>query len=316
MVEDLYWDPFDYGIHRDPHPVWARMMEEAPLYRNDEYDFWAVTRFDDVMDAICDAKTFSSAQGDILEIIRAGGAQHNSIIFMDPPDQTALRNLISRAFTPRTIADQEPSVRRFTRALLDEQSGATAFDFVADFGARLPGLVISEMLGVPEADRDEIRRLTDEKLHRDEGELDMERYNRVGAQITEIYAAYVAERRKRPTADLMSALLSAELGDEHGERRRLTDPEVMAFISLLSAAGNETTAKFVGWAGAALADHPAGTGQARGAPGADPGRGRGDPPLRTAVDVPRPRRPARGVHPRRGPRPGGGARPRQRRHRS
>ena len=161
----------------------------------------------------------------------------------------------SRAFTPRTIADQEPSVRRFTRELLDEQD-ATAFDFVADFGAALPGLVISEMLGVPDADRDTIRRLTDEKLHRYEGEIDMKRYNRVGAEIIKIYADDVAERRKRPTDDMMSALIAAELTDEHGTRRRLTDREALTFISLLSAAGNETTAKFVGWAGATLAQYP------------------------------------------------------------
>ena len=90
--DDLYWDPYDYALHADSHPVWRRMRDEAPLYRNDALDFWALTRFEDVLDALVDYRTYSSAQGDILEIIRAGQSEFTeSMISEDPPTHTVHR---------------------------------------------------------------------------------------------------------------------------------------------------------------------------------------------------------------------------------
>jgi cytochrome P450 len=256
---ELYWDPYDYDLHADPHPVWRRMREEAPLYRNDRYDFWALTRFQDVWDALGDWKTYSSAQGDILEIIRSGPLPEHmqSLIMQDPPRHTALRQTLNRAFTPRRVADLEAQVRAFVQKLLDEFVGSSGFDYVADFGAKIPGMVIATMLGTPDAALEEIRRLTDESLHLDEGEATQDRHYRVAAALREIHRVELEARKTAPQEDLMSALLAAEITEDDRATRHLTDTEMLSFIGLLSAAGNETVAKFVGWAGATLARFPA-----------------------------------------------------------
>ena len=259
MTSELYWDPYDYDLHADPHPVWKRMREEAPLYRNDRYDFWALTRFQDVWDALGDWKTYSSAQGDILEIIRSGPLPEHmqSLIMQDPPGHTALRQTLNRAFTPRRIADLEAQVRAFVQKILDEFVGSNGFDYVADFGAKIPGMVIATMLGTPDAALEEIRRLTDESLHLDEGEATQDRHYEVAAALREIHRVQFEARKTAPHDDLMSALVAAEITEDGATTRHLTDTEMLSFIGLLSAAGNETVAKFVGWAGATLARFPA-----------------------------------------------------------
>ena len=174
---ELHWDPFDYALHEDPHPMWRRMMEEMPLYRNEEWDFWALTRFDDVLNGFVDWKTFSSARGDQLEIIQGDPPEWLSLqlLSLDPPTHTVMRRLLSRAFTPRSISELEPATRRYTRELLDQYVGSSGFDFVEDFGAKLPGMVIASMLGIPDADRERVRQLSDDLIHRDPGETDTER---------------------------------------------------------------------------------------------------------------------------------------------
>jgi cytochrome P450 len=257
-ADELRWDPYDYDLHRDPHPVWRRMMDDAPLYRNEQFDFWAMTRFDDVLNGLVDWRTFSSAQGDQLEIIRGGPIpeSQNSIISNDAPYHTSLRRLLSRAFTPRSVSDLESVTRRFAQELLDEHSGSTSFDYVEDFGSRLPGMVIATMLGIPDGDREYIRRTTDEQLHREPGERDMQRHHRVAAELVSYYSEQLADRRTKPRDDMMSALLAAEITEDDGSSRKLTDAEAVAFIKLLSSAGNETTAKLIGWIGSSLAKFP------------------------------------------------------------
>jgi cytochrome P450 len=256
---DLYWDPFDYALHADPHPTWGRMREEAPLYRNERYDFWALTRFQDVLEASLDWKTFSSARGDLLEIIKAGPAPAwygRSVISIDPPEQTALRNVLSRSFTPRQIAALEPRVRAFVRELLDRQLDSDGFDYVADFGALIPGKVIAAILGIPDEDRESIRAWADTSLHREPGETGMRRHEEVGGALARRIEEYIAEQRRAPRGGMIGDLLQAEFTDVEGRQRRLTDAEATAFIHLLAVAGNETLAKFVGWAGSLLARFP------------------------------------------------------------
>jgi cytochrome P450 len=256
---DLYWDPFDYALHADSHPVWRRMREEAPLYRNDKLDFWALTRFHDVMDAIVDWRTYSSAQGDILEIIRAGQNEYaQSMISEDPPVHDVHRHMLSRAFTPRAIRTIEDRVRVFAVQMLDERAGSGGFDFVRDYGARVPGMVIAAMLGTPDSDLDMIRELTDLQLSIEEGQAfdDRSTFDEAARQLGEYFMEQALARRKHPTDDIMSALVTMEFTDEHGETRPLSDMEAVQYIHLLSAAGNETTARFTGWAGATLASYP------------------------------------------------------------
>jgi cytochrome P450 len=258
MPDELYWDPFDWDLHANPHPVWRRMREEAPLYRNDKYDFWALTRFDDVLSALVDHESYSSAQGDILEIIKAGNSEYTqSLITEDPPLHTVHRHMLSRAFTPRAIKSIEDRVRGFTQELLDKRVGSGGFDFVEDFGARVPGMVIAAMLGTPDSDLDEIRRLTDSQLHIDEGhELDRTGFNEAAQKLGEYFMEQALARRANPSDDMMSALVTMEFTDEKGVTRKLEDIEAVAYIHLLSGAGNETTARFIGWAGATLAQYP------------------------------------------------------------
>ena len=142
MGQELYWDPFDYGLQADSHPTWRRMREEAPLYRNEKFDFWALTRFQDVLDVLVDWKTYSSAQGVLLEVIRGGEMNEysRSLISEDPPTHTVHRHLLSRAFTPRAVKRIEDRVKGFAQRLLDERVGSGGFDFVDDYGARIPGM--------------------------------------------------------------------------------------------------------------------------------------------------------------------------------
>ncbi len=257
-TQDLYWDPWDYTLHADSHPTWRRMREEAPLYRNEQHDFWALTRFQDVLDVLVDWRTYSSARGDIIELIRGGVPDSSkSLIFEDPPAHDLHRQMLIRVFTPRAVRSIEDRVRAFVRELLDEQIGSPGFDFVDDFGARIPGMVIAAMLGTPDSDLDAIRHLVDAQLHLDPGDpLDRSQFNDNAALLVEYFHDHARARRKNPTDDLMSALVTMEFTDEAGAVRPLHDREAASYIKLLASAGNETTARFTGWAGATLARYP------------------------------------------------------------
>jgi cytochrome P450 len=257
---DLYWDPFDYALHADPHPTWRRMREEAPLYRNERHDFWALTRFQDVLDASLDWQNLSSARGDLLEIIRAQATPPwyaHSVLTMDPPDQTALRNVLSRSFTPRRIAELEPVIRSFVCEMLDAFVASRGFDYIADFGARIPGRVIAAILGIPDSDLDAIRQWADDSLHREPGETDLQRYHEVGTEFADHIQGWFAERRREQRGDMIAELLDADFQDARGVTRKLSNSEATAFIHLLTVAGNETLAKFLGWAISLLARFPA-----------------------------------------------------------
>jgi cytochrome P450 len=255
---DLYWDPFDWELHADPHPVWRRMREEAPLYRNDRYDFWALTRFHDVLQVIVDHETYTSSQGDILEIIRTGLDEYTaSLLSEDPPLHTVHRHLLSRAFTPRAIKQIEDRVRSFARKLLDERIGSGGFDFVDEYGARIPGMVIAAMLGTPDSDLDYIRRLSEAQIHMEETEeIDRSDFFETSKEIYEYFLSHALARRQDPTDDIMSALVTMEFTDDLGVTRKLTDQEAVNYIGLLSSAGNDTVARFTGWAGSTLALYP------------------------------------------------------------
>jgi len=255
-LSEIYYDPYDREIDADPHPLWRRMRDEAPLYRNDRHEFWALSRFQDVLDASVDVETYSSARGTVLEMM-GRDLPIRPMIFMDPPEHDRLRALVSRAFSPRRIAALEPQVRDIVRSYLGAHVGGPGFDFVADFGAKVPMMVISAMLGVPEEDRDQIRKWTDETLHREPGEVDpLPRIGPVLGQLAGYFMRYLNERRDRPRDDMITDLLEAEVEGQSGDKRRLSDVELIAFIMLISGAGNETVARLLGFAGAALARFP------------------------------------------------------------
>jgi cytochrome P450 len=270
-VSSLIWDPFDVIVDEDPYPVWRRLRDEQPLYRNGEYDFWALSRYDDVASAHRDAATFSSAHGTVLEIMQRDPIPGGSIIFMDPPKHDTLRALVSRAFTPRRVSGLEPRIRELCGELLDPFVGSGGFDFVADFSQQLPSLVISALLGVPRDEREEVRRHIDQVFHIEPG-VGMINDTSFGAQIWlhEYLSGLLAERRRAPRDDLLSALVQAEITDDAGQVRRLTDGEAVDFANLLVSAGTETVARLLGWAAVVLDAHPDQRAELAAAPGLAP----------------------------------------------
>jgi cytochrome P450 len=250
----LVWDPFDVSFKTDPHEIWRRMRDEAPVYRNEQYDFWALSRFHDVMAAHMDPTTFSSGHGTVLEMMTEqpmGGM----MIFMDQPEHTMLRRLVSRAFTPRRVAELEASVRQLCGDLLDAQRDRDSFDYVADFGALVPANVIAMLLGVPAVDRPRVRELIDTVFHIEPG---MGMINDTSATATFDLHAYIGEqlreRQRLPRDDMLSDLVAAEVVEPDGTHRRLSHEECANFAVLLVAAGTETVARLLGWTAAVLAE--------------------------------------------------------------
>jgi cytochrome P450 len=245
----LVYDPYSYAIHEDPYPTYKRLRDEAPAYHNAERGFWALSRFQDVYDAMHDWQTYSSQGGVALE---GSGKAPPMIIAMDPPRQVKLRRLVSSVFTPRRIAQMEPQIRGLTLKhllpLLDRQE----FDFIQDFSAKLPMDVISTMLGVPDSDQDMLRAWSDTLLHREPGNPNVTPQGMEAAgNLVRYFAADLARRRERPGEDLISGLLAAEVDGE-----KLADDEILGFCFLLVIAGNETTTKMLGNAVYLLHKHP------------------------------------------------------------
>ena len=251
---DVYYDPFDFEIDADPYRTWSRLREEAPLYRNDKYDFFALSRFDDVAGAFRDWRTYSSAKGTVLEIIKSGmRVPPGMIIFEDPPDHDYHRGLVSRVFTPKRMNAIEPKLREFCARSLDPLVGAGRFDFIADLGAQMPMRAIGMLLGIPEQDQNTLRDMIDDNLKLADGTMPDFSY---GLNSGDMVGEYIDWRADHPSDDLMTELLHAEFEDETGTRRRLTRWEVLNFITLLNGAGNETTTRLIGWTGKLLAEHP------------------------------------------------------------
>jgi cytochrome P450 len=252
----VYYDPYDFEIDTNPYPIWKRLREEQPLYYNERYDFYALSRFDDVVRCSRDWKSYSSAKGTILELIKSGmEIPPGSIIFEDPPGHDLHRSLLSRVFTPRKMNAIEPKVREFCARSLDPLVGTGGFDFIRDLGAQMPMRTIGMLLGIPEQDQEAIRDRIDDGLKLEEGTMPDPSHYRQDEQ-SQLFADYIDWRAKHPSDDLMTELLQAEYEDEAGTMRRLSREEVLGYVNLLAAAGNETTTRLIGWTGKVLADHP------------------------------------------------------------
>ncbi len=251
----VYYDPFDAAINADPYPTFRRLRDESPIYYNERFDVWALSRFEDVEKGLVDWQTFSSSRGDILELVQSGMELPSGVVlFEDPPLHTKHRGLMSRVFTPRRMNALEDQVREFCARCLDPLVGADRFDFVADLGAEMPMRVIGMLLGIPESEQSTVRDRADATL-RTEASKPMELQQDAIAN-GEIFAEYVEWRAQHPSDDLMTALLNAEFEDEHGETRTLTRDEVLTYTMVLAGAGNETTGRLIGWLGKVLGEHP------------------------------------------------------------
>jgi cytochrome P450 len=263
-VAEVYYDPYDAEIDRDPHPVWKRLRDEAPLYFNERYGFYALSRYDDVLNASLEWETFSSARSTVLEMIDttppaerdpARDDSMNMMIFMDPPEHDDLRRLVSRAFTPRRVSSLDLRVRELCAELLDPLVAHGSFDYLDDFAARIPAMIIGALMGVPVEDQDQVRRWIDWAMRYEADGPTEEKWAQVQA-LGQYMHDLVDERIARPRDDMLSDLLASEIALDDGTQRRLTLEEVLSFFSLLQFAGTETTARLLGWAAVLLARHP------------------------------------------------------------
>jgi cytochrome P450 len=236
-----HFDPYDWETHENPYPIYRALREHAPAYYNEERDFWALSRHADVLAAFRDWQRFSNTGGVALESDLDAEAVM-SFLGMDPPRHDRLRALVSRGFTPRRVTALEPHIRELAIRYIDTFIQAGRCDFIDDFAGRLPMDVISEMVGVPPEDRDELRTWADTVLHREEGNPHVPPAGmEAAAKILGYFDRHVAQTRAQPGDDLTAALIDAELDGD-----RLDDREIIAFLFLMIIAGNETTTKLLG----------------------------------------------------------------------
>jgi hypothetical protein len=230
---------------------------KPPVYYNDKYDFWALSRFEDIERARREPQRYSSAHTTVLEMMTEEAQRDGSMIFLDPPEHTLLRRLVSKAFTPRRVAQLEGEIRELCASLLDAQQGRDSFDYVQDFGARLPATVIAALLGVPPADREDVRHHIDRMFHL-EPEVGMANdvAAQAGAWLYNYIGTQLEECQTHARDDMFTDLVQAELTDQSGVTRRITPQEGTGFGVLLIAAGTETVARLLGWAALLLAGHP------------------------------------------------------------
>jgi cytochrome P450 len=254
------FDPFSDDYFNDPTEVYRRLRDEAPVYLNERYGFYALSRFADVVTAHRDWQGFSSAHGIDLstlskdsEVIKG----FRSIIMMDPPEHDRLRALVSRVFTPRAVTALEPMIREVVTGFMAEFEDQDDFDVVADFSALFPVEIISRMLGVPPDMRQQIRHWLDLSLHREPGDLDptpegLEAIMTQGAYYYEL----TVEKRKHPADDMLSRLTQVTVDRGDGTETGLDDVEIAGFAGLLGGAGAETVTKLVGNAAVLFSRNP------------------------------------------------------------
>jgi cytochrome P450 len=253
QTSDVSYDPYDVTLNADPYPTYRRLRDEAPLFYNAEHDFYAVSRAEDVERGLAERETFSNARSDVLEFIKAGVEFPSGIfIFEDPPLHTIHRGLLSRVFTPKKTAALEPQVRSFCVSALDRVADQDRFDFVHDFGAQLAMRVIGMLLGIPEGDQQRIHDHVDRNISTEPGQPMTD----LSALSGEVFADYIDWRAEHPSDDIMTDLLNVEFQDETGTTRRLGREEILTYVNIIAGAGNETTAKMIGWAGKVLGDRP------------------------------------------------------------
>jgi cytochrome P450 len=236
------FNPYSYEFHDDPFPFYRELRDRAPCYHNAELNFWAVSRYDDVLAALHDPDTYCSRYGITLE----QDSTLPMLLTTDPPGHTDLRRRVSRAFTPRRIADLEPEIRRLAQQFLDSLVEQHDADLIADYAARLPMDVIARMLGVPESDEAQLREWTNALLDREEGIPDVTPAGVEAAiNLYKYFCEFVAERRSGARTggasdDLTTALCTPPVGGDG-----LDDEQVVGFLFLLIIAGNETTTKLL-----------------------------------------------------------------------
>jgi len=252
---DLYYDPFDFDIDDNPYPIWRRLRDEAPLYRNEKYDFYALSRYEDVARELHNWDTYRSGKGTTMDIIMSGvDVPPGVILFEDPPLHDLHRRVLSKVFTPRRMEAIEPLTRQYCVRALDALTGISRFDLIADFGALIPMRTIGYLLGIPEEGQQQIRDNTDASIGLKDGSF-LSVSSATFENAYQLFAEYIEWRAEHPSDDVMTQLLNAEV-EEDGKLRPLTRIEVLTYTSMIAGAGNETTTRLIGFIGQLLAEHP------------------------------------------------------------
>ncbi|MGE2720503.1 cytochrome P450 [Mycolicibacterium celeriflavum] len=253
----VVFDPFSQEYFDGPWEIYRRLREEAPVYYSEEHDFYALSRHEDVAAAYKDFATYSSAYGLDLSTIRADEPiVAKMIILMDPPEHRHMRSLVNKVFTPRAIEAMRPMVTETIDRYITK-ADPKHFDVVSEFSAFFPVEVITQMLGVPEEHRQQVREWVDTSLHREPGQVDMsEEGMQAVAQAMGLYYELIQKRRADPRDDMFSRLIAAEITREDGQKESLDDFEIAGFATLLGGAGAETVTKLVGNAAVTFARHP------------------------------------------------------------
>ena len=250
------------AVRRNPFPLYRVMRRVAPVFHDRRHRLWMLFDFESVKRALHDPETFSSRAGP------PGDKPLDWLIFQDPPLHTKLRGIIMRTFTPRAVAELEPRIRALVRGLLDGAIGRGEMDLAGDFAIPLTIMVIADMLGIPEAERQPLRRwseailgLSDAVAGGETAERAVATFRAASAEMAPFVARLLEERRTSPRSDLLTRLLEAEVDGE-----RLAEKDVLDFFHLLLLAGSETTTNLIGSAIVCFTDHPEQLARLRAAP--------------------------------------------------
>lgn len=250
----MEYNPFDPATQDDPYPTYRWLRDEAPVYHNEKLDIWAISRFEDVLEAILAPETFSND-------LRFGAAdgkprKYSQFLFTDIESHARERALVSKWFTPRRIRAWEPRIREVAVDLLAPLVDRGGCDIVEDFAARFPMALISELMGIPEADRDRVRAWSDDFLARDPGDpAPPPRAVAAEAALADYFLEVRRDRERRPREDLLSVLANARV-ERNGVSERLPEGHFVGNGTMLVIAGNETTTKLIANAVLQLHRHP------------------------------------------------------------
>src|SRR5262245_44930699 len=255
MLRMLDYEPLSHQLHEDPYPIYEELRERYPVYRNPRSGLWAISRYDDVYQALREPNLFTSRRiGVPLGAVETEERRVPMMILMDPPDHDELRNLVNRSFTPRRVAGLEPRVRQIARELIDGFAERGSCDLWAEFAAPLPTTVIAELLGIPPSDRELFKKHSTAVVAAagpTSGSMEAQNAGDANRVLADYLARQLEEKRRKPGDDLLSDLLQAEVNG-----RKLTLPELLGFATLLLIAGNETTTNLISNATLLLDHHP------------------------------------------------------------
>lgn len=261
LVDPL--NPLTPEFLQNPYPTYRQLREEAPIFWSEKSKYWLITRYEDVHSILKDMsyekqlqrwKQVNPMMKMIPEVSKLIDTRSKWMLNMNPPDHTRLRGLVNRAFTPKMVNEMRPHIQEIADYIIDRLQDKEEFDLVQDFAFPLPVVVIAEMLGVPREDREQFKKwshaLTD-TLEPSPNIDKMKAANKATEELYEYLRPLVAERRKNPKNDLITALAAAE-----EEGKKLTEDELLANCVLILVAGHETTVNLIGNAVRTLLQHP------------------------------------------------------------